>query len=124
MAMITKKLGDWVAIIMARTTDFSERLASHASQPRSGGSDPIAQYAAVTLEASGWVDGLYTLSSAIIPADDCDGGPNIAQGATSEQHIAWGLAMPIVISQAEGTLTIRADGTVPTIDIPVMLEVR
>lgn len=48
-----------------------------------------------------------------------NGSLRIAQSATDEQFEAWGAAKPRVTAQAAGTLTVKAVGTVPTIDIPV-----
>ena len=48
-----------------------------------------------------------------------NGSLRIAQSATDEQFAAWGAAKPRVTEQAAGTLTVKAAGAVPTIDIPV-----
>ena len=48
-----------------------------------------------------------------------NGSLRIAQSATDEQFAAWGAAKQRGTAQAAGTLTVKAAGTVPTIDIPV-----
>lgn len=74
----------------------------------------------VTLSASGWdaEAKTQTVSVAGVTAT-ANGSLRIAQSATDEQFTAWGAAQPRVIAQAAGTLTVKAAGTVPTIDIPV-----
>lgn len=73
-----------------------------------------------TLTAAGWdADAkTQTVSVAGVTAT-ANGSLRIAQSATDEQFTAWGSAQPRVIAQAAGTLTVKAAGTVPTIDIPV-----
>ena len=74
----------------------------------------------VTLSASSWdADAkTQTVSVAGVTAT-ANGSLRIAQSATNEQFTAWGAAQPRVTAQAAGTLTVKASGTVPTIDIPV-----
>ena len=48
-----------------------------------------------------------------------NGSLRIAQSATDEQFTAWGAAQPRVTAQADGSITVKLSGTVPTIDIPV-----
>ena len=43
----------------------------------------------------------------------------IAQSATDEQFTAWCAAQPRVTAQANGSITVRVAGTIPTIDILV-----
>ncbi len=73
-----------------------------------------------TLSASGWNSSAktQTVSVAGVTAT-ANGSLRIAQSATDEQFTAWGEAQPRVTAQAAGTLTVKAAGTVPTIDIPV-----
>ena len=74
--------------------------------------------AAATLTAAGWSSGVQTLAVSGITAA-ANGSLRIAQSATDEQFAAWGAAQPRVTAQAAGSLTVKAAGTVPTIDIPV-----
>ena len=74
----------------------------------------------VTLPASGWdADAkTQTVSVAGVTATS-NGAMRIAQSATDEQFTALGAAKPRVTAQADGSITIKLAGTVPTIDIPV-----
>lgn len=73
-----------------------------------------------TLTASGWDANTktQTVSVAGVTAT-ANGSLRIAQSATDEQFAAWGAAQPRVTGQADGSITVKLAGTVPTIDIPV-----
>ena len=73
-----------------------------------------------TLSASGWdaEAKTQTVSVAVVTAT-ANGSLRIAQYATDEQFAAWGAAQPRVTAQADGSITVKLSGTVPTIDIPV-----
>ena len=73
-----------------------------------------------TLTASGWDANTktQTVSVAGVTAT-ANGSLRIAQSATDEQFAAWGAAQPRVTAQADGSITVKIAGTVPTIDIPV-----
>ena len=73
---------------------------------------------AATLTAAGWSNGVQSLAVSSVTAT-ANGSLRIAQSATDEQFAAWSAAQPRVTAQAAGTLTVKAAGTVPTIDIPV-----
>ena len=74
----------------------------------------------VTLRASGWDANAKTQTVSVSGVTaSSNGSLRIAQSATDEQFVAWGEAQPRVTAQAAGTLTVKATGTVPTIDIPV-----
>ena len=73
---------------------------------------------AATLTAAGWSNGVQSLAVSGVTAT-ANGSLRIAQSATDEQFAAWGAAQPRVTAQAAGSLTVKAAGTVPTIDIPV-----
>lgn len=79
---------------------------------------PPSVSAAATLTAAGWSDGVQSLAVSGVTAT-ANGSLRIAQSATDEQFAAWGAAQPRVTAQAAGSLTVKAAGTVPTIDIPV-----
>ena len=74
----------------------------------------------VTIPASGWDANAktQTVSVAGVTAT-ANGSLRIAQSATDEQFTAWGEAQPRVTAQADGSITVKLAGTVPTIDIPV-----
>ena len=73
-----------------------------------------------TLSASGWDEDakIQTVSVAGVTAT-ANGSLRIAQSATDDQFTAWGAAQPRVTAQADGSITVKLAGTVPTIDIPV-----
>ena len=73
---------------------------------------------AATLTAAGWSDGVQSLAVSGITATS-NGSLRIAQSATDEQFAAWGAAQPRVTAQAAGSLTVKAAGAVPAVDIPV-----
>ena len=86
----------------------------------SGGSSSTTQ--TITLLTSGWAQSgngyAQTVNVTGVTASS-NGSLRIAQSATDEQFAAWGAAKPRVTAQAAGALTVKAAGTVPTIDIPV-----
>ena len=86
----------------------------------SGGSSSTTQ--TITFLTSGWAQSGNGYSQTVnvtgVTASS-NGSLRIAQSATDEQFAAWGAAKPRVTAQAAGTLTVKAAGTVPTVDIPV-----
>ena len=86
----------------------------------SGGSSSTTQ--TITFLTSGWAQSGSGYSQTVnvtgVTASS-NGSLRIAQSATDEQFAAWGAAKPRVTAQAAGTLTVKAAGTVPTVDIPV-----
>ena len=72
----------------------------------------------VTLTASGWADGVYTLSLNGVTADS---NQEIlpAVGITTEQLEAMQAANIQDGGQAINTITLKAYGDVPTIDLPI-----
>ena len=86
----------------------------------SGGSSSTTQ--TITLLTSGWAQSGSGYSQTVNVTGviaSSNGSLRIAQSATDEQFAAWGAAKPRVTAQAAGALTVKAAGTVPTIDIPV-----
>lgn len=73
---------------------------------------------AATLTAAGWSNGVQTLAVSGVTAT-ANGSLRIAQSATDEQFAAWGAAQPRVTAQTAGSLTAKAAGAVPAVDIPV-----
>ena len=73
-----------------------------------------------TLTAAGWDANAktQTVSVAGVTAGT-NGSLRIAQSATDDQFTAWGAAQPRVTAQADGSITVKLAGTVPTMDIPV-----
>lgn len=83
---------------------------------------PDEESAAVsaTLLASGWVDGKQTLAIDGLESDT-NGMIGVAQDITNAQMESAKTAELSVSGQGAGTLTISAFGTVPTVDIPVVM---
>ena len=73
-----------------------------------------------TLSVSSWdADAKTQTVSVAGVAAGTNGSLRIAQSATDEQFAAWGAAQPRVTAQANGSITVKLAGTVPTMDIPV-----
>ena len=118
------------SMIMASAIPINEKGAANGvASLGADGKVPSAQlpemggeaYTA-TLTTSGWAQSGNGYSQTVnvtgVTASS-NGSLRIAQSATDEQFAAWGAAKPRVTAQAAGTLTVKAAGTVPTIDIPV-----
>lgn len=74
----------------------------------------------VTLSASGWDADAKTQTVSVSGVTaGTNGSLRIAQSATDDQFTAWGAAQPRVTAQADGSITVKLAGTVPTMDIPV-----
>ena len=74
----------------------------------------------VTLSASGWDANAKTQTVSVEGVTaTANGSLRIAQSATDDQFTAWGAAQPRVTAQANGSITVKLAGTVPTMDIPV-----
>ena len=76
------------------------------------------------LAAAGWADQQQTITDEAIYSAIAPGDVRISQSATDAQFEAWGKALPRVIAQEAGSITLRATGTMPAIEIPIILEVR
>ena len=74
----------------------------------------------ITLLASGWANKQYVISDGDITVGS-DGVIGIDANATDEQRAAVRDAMIGVKAQAAGSLTLIADGDVPTINVPIIL---
>ena len=73
-----------------------------------------------TLTAAGWDADAKTQTVSVAGVNaSSNGSLRIAQSATDDQFTAWGAAQPRVTAQADGSITVKLAGTVPTIDIPV-----
>lgn len=75
------------------------------------------------LWAETWNNGTYTITSELITSTS---NQEIipAIGITAEQYKAMGAAMIVDGGQSAGSLTLKALGTVPTIDIPIRVIFR
>lgn len=77
-----------------------------------------------TLAAANWSSAAQTVSDAAIYSATAPGDLKISQSASQTERAAWNEAKIFVTAQATGSITVTADGTVPTIDMPVIIEVR
>lgn len=100
------------------TGDSTHRVVTDAEKTAWNQKAEKSESKTATLTAAGWSDGVQTLTVSGITAA-VNGSLRIAQSATDEQFAAWGAAQPRVTAQAAGSLTVKAVGTAPTIDIPV-----
>jgi hypothetical protein len=77
----------------------------------------------VTLEASSWSSGIYTISDTLITESSYQ---EIipAESITADQMKALQKATLVQTAQAAGSITIKAFGTVPTINIPIIMIFR
>lgn len=73
----------------------------------------------ITLSASGWAEGVYSLESAY-PNETYDIDIALSSTATTAQGEAFDSAQMIGV---DGTNTVKCRGEVPTVDIPVVLRV-
>ena len=120
-------------------------IAPHASTHASGGSDPITPEsigAAVTghthtpasigaasatkeitgtLLATAWADGANTVSGLTGVTAQSKGCIGLPETATAQQRAAAKEAQLALTGKAAGSVTITADGTIPTIDIPFII---
>ena len=72
----------------------------------------------VTLAAASWSGNTYTVTNSNISAT-CNGYLGLSASATATQRAACRGAMIVITAQSAGSLTLTADGTVPSIDIPI-----
>ena len=77
----------------------------------------------ITLYAETWRDGTYTITSDLITSSS-NQEIVTAVGITAEQYNALSAAMIVDGGQSAGSMTLKALGTVPTIDIPVRVIYR
>lgn len=73
-----------------------------------------------TLTAAGWASGQQTLTIAGLGATQ-NGVIGLSQNITDEQLSAASEAEMYICGQAAGSVTIAANGAVPTCDIPVVV---
>lgn len=76
-----------------------------------------------TLYAETWNDGSYTITNDLITSTS-NQEIVTAVGITADQYMALSAAMIVDGGQTAGSLTLKALGTVPTIDIPIRIIYR
>lgn len=82
----------------------------------------IPQEISYTLLATGWSTDTYVISNEAILLNS-DGYIECAPTITVAQYDAIAKAKTVRVSQAAGSFTIKALGTIPTIDIPIKLVI-
>ena len=81
-----------------------------------------SQSVAATLLASGWIGDEKPYTQAVVVSGltaQQNGQASLAHTASAEQEAAAVKAILSVSAQADGTLTIKASGQKPSIDIPI-----
>lgn len=79
-------------------------------------------YEKTTLLAADWTDNAQTLSVAGVLSDS-GGDISLDQTASAESVQSAASALMMITSQNDGTVTVTAYGTVPSVDIPVVIRV-
>ena len=77
----------------------------------------------ITLYAETWNAGMYTITNDLITSTS-NQEIVTALGITAEQYNALSAAMIVDGGQSAGSLTLKALGTVPTIDVPIRIIYR
>ena len=77
----------------------------------------------ITLHAETWNNGAYTITNDLITSTS-NQEIVTAVGITAEQYNALSAALIVDGGQSAGSLTLKALGTVPTIDIPIRIIYR
>lgn len=102
-------------------TDDSNMMKIDAALGEKANSSVVVH---TTLLATGWVgsEAPYTQDLLIEGLTATQNGAiNIAHSASADQRDMVRNAMLFVVGQTDGKLTVAADGTVPTVDIPVYI---
>lgn len=103
--------------------DQPNLTAAHKAQARANaGASSIPTDYSVTLSAASWESNLYTISQAAITANNAVLLTPPA-GVTAEQLDAIQAANLQRNSQANGQIVVQAYGSVPTIDVPIVLTI-
>ena len=89
----------------------------------SGATKNVSTVKSFTLSASNWSSGTYTISDSLITASS-NQEVLPATTITAAQYNALSKAQIIDGGQSAGKLTLKALGTVPTIDIPIRIIFR
>lgn len=89
----------------------------------SGATKNVSTVKSFTLSASNWSSGVYTISDSLITASS-NQEVLPATTITAAQYNALSKAQIIDGGQSAGKLTLKALGTVPTIDIPIRVIFR
>ena len=99
--------------IDAATDDGNKRLRIN----------PKAKNVACTLSGTGWSGNTQTVTVAGLGANS-NGSADLAMDISTAALTAATKARMRVTGQAEGQITVTAYGTVPTVDIPIVVKVE
>lgn len=111
--------------------DFGEDLASipdivnlvNGINPEKIGAAYAPVIVSTTLTAAGWSGGQQTITVNGVTASSC-GDVYIAPTATAAQFAAFNDAQLHLTAQGTNSITLICRGTVPTVNIPIQVEVR
>lgn len=106
----------------AATAVTTEKERAEAAEKKIA-DDMKSTTVSTTLYAETWNDGSYTITNDLITSTS---NQEIipAVGITADQYKAMGAAMLVDGGQSAGSLTLKAMGTVPTINIPIRIIFR
>lgn len=77
-----------------------------------------------TLLAANWSGNRYTLATGMFTGSNPMGDIGLAAGATEAQYAACAMASLSIVSASNGSIVLRANGTVPEVNLTVTVEVR
>ncbi len=98
--------------------------ATNAAAARANlGAAPVVISIPTTLSASGWNNNANTITGVTGVTASMTGEIGLPETATQEQREAARNAMLAPTAYGNGSVTIVADGDVPTIDIPIVILV-
>lgn len=100
----------------------AEQTRAEAAEKKIADSIP-STIVSTTLYAATWNNGTYTITNDLITSTS-NQEIILAVGSTADQYKALGAAMIVDNGQTTGSMTLKALGTVPTIDIPIRIIYR
>lgn len=114
---------DAAAKQQAQINTINSNISSMQTSVNSLNSKMVTTKKNITLTSSGWSNGTYTISDSLITASSYQ---EIipSESITSDQMNALQRASLVQTAQAGGSITIKAFGTVPSIDIPIIVIFR
>lgn len=109
--------------VKTSVSDNTSKIAANTSAIAKNTAKLVTTTKSLTLSSSGWNSGTYTISDSLITATS---NQEIipALDITADQLKALQKAMLIDGGQTTGSLTLKALGTVPTIDVPIRIILR
>lgn len=112
-----------IDVVKKSVSDNAESIASNKTAIASNTAKLVTTSKNITLAASGWSNGSYTISDSLITSTS---NQEIipSQSITADQYKALVKASLVATGQTAGSITIKAFGTTPTIGIPVTMIFR